>query len=501
MTDAQSVVGAHVRAESDGPGSTVVREGLGRTRSELIEVKLLVAVAVILGAIYSLDLLVSAKSASLFGCLAIIIILSYGAVRQLKADPAHIWGALFWFRLACIGYHGFGALLPYTGTEETVINLKQLYPFSDEEALKSTLINVVAIIFVLLGALIINPLSALTSTAFRPTIPIEVVCLVFLIAGGFVHYLIVVPFLFGFGDGVLHSIMPAIAKMYHAGLMLLIIQAGRRGAFIKTLALVLILVELGVGTLLFSKGQVIATCIFATIAIYQVRPSFSRLAAGAFVAVILFAQIEPIVAVGRGEVIRFSGTRQTATLSERLEIVENYFDGKYDTSETVLAPQASLSRLSYVNAATMVISMYDQGHPGNTLEYILIAFIPRFLWPGKPLMTLGGEELYTAATGQVGTSISAGIFAEAYWNFGWLGLPLLMVPMGMILQMLARMSTNYVTQDRWIFLPAMLIAIQIGTRIDGGFVIDVVGPPALVLVAVWLLRKIESQFARKVELA
>lgn len=499
MTEANSVVVSNAQAESNG--HTAIPWGLPQTRAELIEIKLLFAVAVFLAVIYSLDLLVPARSVSVIGCLAIIAALSYGAVRQLRTDPVNIWGALFWFRLACIGYHGFGALLPYTGAEETVINLKQLYPFSDEEALKSTLINVVAIIFVLLGALIINPLPALASTAFRPTIPIEVVCLVFLIAGGLIHYLIVVPFLFGFGDGVLHSIVPSIAKMYHAGLMLLIILAGRRGAFVKVLALVLILVEICVGVLLFSKGQVIATCIFAMIAIYQVRPSFSRLAAGLLGVVILFAQIEPIITVGRGEVIRIGGTRQTATLSERLEILENYFDGRYDTSENAIAHQAAISRLSYVNAATMVISMYDQGRPGNTLEHIFVAFIPRFLWPEKPLMTLSGQDLYTAATGQVGTSISAGLFAEAYWNLGWLGLPILMVPMGMILQMLTKVSIGYVTQDRWIFLPAMLIAIQIGTRIDGGFVIDMVGPPALVLVAVWLLRKIESQFARKVELA
>ena len=44
------------------------------------------------------------------------------------------------------------------------------------------------------------------------------------------------------------------------------------------------------------------------------------------------------------------------------------------------------------------------------------------LWPEKPLL-LSGYELATLATGGVGNSISAGYFAETYWNFGWIGLP------------------------------------------------------------------------------
>ena len=191
---------------------------------------------------------------------------------------------------------------------------------------------------------------------------------------------------------------------------------------------------------------------------------------------------------------RAHGEFHFATKCIALQVVENHFSGRFDTDTDLLAPQASLSRLSYVNAATLVIALHDQGSPGNTLEHLFVVLIPRFLWPDKPLLTLGSMDLYTLATGQEGTSISPGLFAEAYWNFGWLGLPLLMVPMGIMLQALSRLMTGYVAQNRWIFLPAIFLAIQIGTRVDGTYVIDMIGPPALVIVAVWILRRIESSF-------
>lgn len=459
------------------------------------ELKLLLVVATFISTVHVTELPVSAAAANVVGCIAVIAILCGGIVRELGSKFDNIWGAMLWFRLACIAYYGIGALLPSFGSEDTVINLRYLFPFTDEDALKSTLINVVAIICVMLGSLLVRTSGG--PVPRRPTIPPEIVSIVFLIVGGIAHYGVVVPFLFGFGDGLLHSIVSAAAKMYHAGLMLIVIQGGRHAAVTRAIAAVLFVGELVMATLLFSKTQVMVICIFAVLTIYQLRPSIKRLASGFFFAAVLFALVEPIVATGRAEVLRIGGERQTATLSERLEILDNYFDGRFAGSAGTEAPQASLSRLSYVNAATLVISMYDGGEPGNTLDHLFAALVPRFLWPDKPMMTVGGQDLYTQATGQIGTSISPGVFAEAYWNFGWIGIPLLMLPMGVILQLLHGLMVGFVNQGRWIYLPAILLAISIGTRVDGHFVADMIGPPALAFAAVWLLRMIESLLARR----
>jgi hypothetical protein len=153
-----------------------------------------------------------------------------------------------------------------------------------------------------------------------------------------------------------------------------------------------------------------------------------------------------------------------------------------------------MARFSYVNAASMVVAWHDLGRPGSTLENALAAFVPRLLWPGKPEISAGGKELYTEATGGVGTSISPGLPAEAYWNFGWWGIPLLMLPLGIVLATLAHASTRIMSQERWLYLPVVLMSIQVGTRVDGSYVGDCIGAPVTIGVMYLLLRGLEIVF-------
>jgi hypothetical protein len=150
-----------------------------------------------------------------------------------------------------------------------------------------------------------------------------------------------------------------------------------------------------------------------------------------------------------------------------------------------------MARFSYVNAATMVVAWHDLGRPGSTFENALAVFVPRLLWPDKPDISAGGRELYTEATGTVGTSISPGLPAEAYWNFGWWGIALLMLPLGVVLALLAHASTRIMAQERWLYLPVVLISIQVGTRVDGLYVIDYIGTPFTIGVMYILLRGLE----------
>jgi hypothetical protein len=179
-----------------------------------------------------------------------------------------------------------------------------------------------------------------------------------------------------------------------------------------------------------------------------------------------------------------------ATLDDRWSIFTSYLRGDRLNRPGEEEAQA-MARFSYVNAATMVVAWHDLGRPGSTFENALAVFVPRLLWPDKPDISAGGRELYTEATGTVGTSISPGLPAEAYWNFGWWGIALLMLPLGVVLALLAHASTRIMAQERWLYLPVVLISIQVGTRVDGLYVIDYIGTPFTIGVMYILLRGLE----------
>jgi len=145
----------------------------------------------------------------------------------------------------------------------------------------------------------------------------------------------------------------------------------------------------------------------------------------------------------------------------------------------------------------MVVSWHDAGMTGDSLGYALTVMVPRFIWPNKPEITAIGADLYTAATAQTGSSISPGLFAEAYWNFGWLGVPFLMIPLGIILGLFSQYSLYIGETENWLHLPVVFLGVQIGTRVDGTYVADVIGASGIALVCALMLFIIEITLSRR----
>ena len=411
-------------------------------------------------------------------------ILLLSCLQQLRVQSLAVWSALFWFRIATAVYFGFGALAPYVVNAAGWREMQALHAFDGSDILKCNLINALATLMIMFGACGLavawrwagkgGPARA------RPGATVSA-AVVLLCVGGIARYGFVIPAGFGVGDGGVSSITVSLARAYSAGLMVLLIVGFRSYWALLMPVAILIFVELMSGVVLFRKGDVMATLIFVVLACHFVRPTMLRLATGLAIVAVVFVGVSPLVKHGREQVISLNGPRQIASLDQRLTIVADYLDGRYGWPNVAEQLQTALSRTSYVNAATMVIAWRDDGQPGNTLEHAFAAFVPRLLWSEKPVLTASGTELYLAATGRQGTSISPGLFAEAYWNFGWLGLPLLMMPFGIILGFLSQCSVRAMVCERWIYLPAVLMSIHIGLRVDGHYVPDVIGASFAVL--------------------
>lgn len=76
---------------------------------------------------------------------------------------------------------------------------------------------------------------------------------------------------------------------------------------------------------------------------------------------------------------------------------------------------------------------------GRTIEPLLYAFIPRFIWPDKPSSSMAGQ-LFNQEFGisaSKNTYISTSQVGELYWNYGWSGLVTGMMIIGGVMAAIA----------------------------------------------------------------
>lgn len=434
------------------------------------------------------------RTINIAGPSALIAILLAGAWWQTQRDPSSIWQPLFWFRIACAAYYGVGALAHYIGNDATTLAIVRFYTFGDADAFKVGLINVLCILTVLATAAVISrrrwipPKRQPQRSSQRWTL---LFASILLAGGGAVRYLVVLPWMLGLSDDILVStlLMP-LARSYIIGLYLLVLAGLRGNLSALLLSLVLVPLDMAISLLTFAKSEVLTTLIFVYLAVLHHKLSLPRIAAGLAIIIGIYSQLDPIIHYGRDELWRQTRSTQ-GTLEQRLNILSLYTGTEWQGTERA-DQQSALTRLSYVNVEAMVVNLHDAGSPGDSLDYLLIVLVPRFLWPDKPIITGVGTELYTLATGSAGTSsISPGLFAEAYWNFGWLGIPILMIPLGVMLAVFSFYSLRVLSTENWLHLPIVLMGVQIATRVDGAYVADIVGATATALVLGLFLKAVE----------
>jgi hypothetical protein len=92
--------------------------------------------------------------------------------------------------------------------------------------------------------------------------------------------------------------------------------------------------------------------------------------------------------------------------------------------------QTVMSRLTSFNQLSQVGRVVDEDGflGGQTLEYLAYAFIPRFLWPEKPVVDKGGwfavriGQAVVNQEGRITSAVNMTTPGELYVNFGWPGV-------------------------------------------------------------------------------
>jgi len=112
--------------------------------------------------------------------------------------------------------------------------------------------------------------------------------------------------------------------------------------------------------------------------------------------------------------------------------------GSRDVAE---ATSSATGRADFIHQVAYIYSMTPSVIPyqyGKTYSFFLVSFIPRIVWPDKP--TAGSANGYYAVTygvtseeGAKTTTFGVSILGEAFMNFGWPGVILIMLVQGIFI--------------------------------------------------------------------
>jgi hypothetical protein len=437
------------------------------------------------------------------GPLVLAAILGYGAWQTVAREPANVWVALFWFRVSTAVYFGLGTYAIFLVNTPTRLYMEAYFRFSDDQVFKLNVIVAVSALVVLGSArLLMKSLIADKGRGKRrepargggTTRGLLPTGLAFLAVGLAIDYGFVVPYAMKWTDYTLPGSIMNLANLTPVGVFMITVSTlSSSGALLPAMLGVVLLQSLK-ALLLFEKTSLLKMLILFLLAFLWHRFTLRRGLAVAAILTAVYALSVPLVRYGRLEMARRYNDRNIATPAERLEILVSYLrEGNVEEPGEEI--QGAWSRISYVNQSALAISLYDAGWPGNTMANLPAVFIPRLLWPEKPIITKLGTDFNVLATGNEGSASSPGLFAEAYWNFGWLGIPIIMVPLGFIYGALSLYAAWVIRNGRWIYFPAVLLALIMGFRTDGVFVADVAGAGVILIAGHTLLLALERGIA------
>ena len=184
------------------------------------------------------------------------------------------------------------------------------------------------------------------------------------------------------------------------------------------------------------------------------------------------------------------------SLIDRFSLLLEGFSAASEGYES--AEYSSWGRISYMNSQAAAVDFYDKGDGGDEIFLIPWLFVPRFLAPNKPIITDSGQKFYTKITGNVGSSTGQGIFINAYYNMGLLGLFLGSILCGLILAETSAISRVIVKSKNFLLYPIVFSGLFIAFRIDGFIVGDYLGVFVIltytILVSYFLIKRFSKLF-------
>lgn len=278
------------------------------------------------------------------------------------------------------------------------------------------------------------------------------------------------------GNLVLRSLLAKVYFFFPAIFLLSGIVMRQMRWVDRLLFALIFILQLANGALLCNKYEVLMPIIALMIGMWASSKSYKWILGMLAVPVMVFWFANPLVSLARSH-HDYNATENS--LHDRVWILWDVFNSTYFAPKPTLGPAggsydntaptevSSLDRAATHTSSNVaprmalyekvravgvrfdvasiegfLIKEYDEGRPGKSLEDFWSVFIPRVFWPEKPIVTRFGNELNYLYYKQTFSAIAPTYSAEAYWNYGWIGVFLVSIYLGIVFGIFTQISLN-----------------------------------------------------------
>jgi hypothetical protein len=445
-------------------------------------VVLLVWLLLLLAGAVGVDIADLSHFASLFLMLGAIFL----AAMLAATRPGVIWFPITWFLLTTAAYFGFGPLMYYRANWETVNYTNQFYPMDWAGLWRVSQLNLAGVALVLGFAVVLRALlrvpDGLSISISRPLTRLEAarawkLALVFLAVGLPIRWLLGLPLQLGIFDFEMPGVLLQMASLSTLALIpLYVLRGPPTDIRAQTLFLWLAGSELLYGLVSLSKMEILKVLIVMALAA-TLRPiRFGKLATYGVIGLVSFGLLVPVITYARiafdvrglqsaGDIMKLGGDLAGPEAALKL-------------ADSLPKVQLWWARVNYAPPQLFTLHAYDYGRPGETFALIPWTFVPRLLYPDKPVMT-SGKDFNELINGTRSSQSAPGFFGEGYWNLGWIGVVLTCLVVALVYVLFEIYAVRALIAQRFEYLPVIFLGLFVGIQQDSWAVPTILG--ALVL--------------------
>ncbi|MEN8444079.1 MAG: hypothetical protein ABG776_03590, partial [Cyanobacteria bacterium J06555_13] len=416
------------------------------------------------------------------------------AFSILRRYPTAVWTPALLYFISTSIFFGLGPLVYPFGNEATkyFLNRNVVTSVTEAELFRTNLLNAVGTLAVtltiygLVGLKYFQRSGRLDLPQRKPRTSLALTAIFFVSVGGALRFFVILPYAFGMTTFVVPGIVNNLGNLIDLGLTIVAYLATqRRGLWAKSLWIIWPIHLLTV-ILEFKKSALMIALLLPALGAYLANGKGKKLLIWVLAAAAVYYLSQPFVHYGRGIIKADTGYIERATLQKRYNLTKAYFtqedvfllQANSGSSQDRSLAQSGWTRLSSAGPQSFAMKEYDAGRPGTTLKNAWIVFIPRVLWPNKPVGIGPGRAFYETVTGHARqANLGLSIYGDGYWQGGWVGLSMLSSLMGAIFLIMSKFSLDWIERREMIFLPIIFISIQMAVLGTTGFFLNkILGP-------------------------
>jgi hypothetical protein len=205
--------------------------------------------------------------------------------------------------------------------------------------------------------------------------------------------------------------------------------------------------------------------------------------------VISFPQMAKLTSTLRNVI--WSSTDNQKFIFNSEQLINKYIEKSNEQDN--IGRQYTWIRINYTSQQAFAVDQYDKGVPGNSFATAAWAFVPRIIYPEKPIITFGENFTRLAKGGEnISGGTGPGAFSEGYWNKGWAGVIFVGLILGFLLVASAYINNLIILTNSFQYFPLSIIILKFGYRIDDWFVATAINSIPMLIFSFIVIKFIEK---------